>query len=107
MLSYQPDTVEKDLAVARDQLTGAFRDSYTSLTRECRRPRSEKQAGVCGGHRPRRASVSATENHAEVLLIVNQTVNMGNNAPTKTASSVRVTLDKIGGRWLISGFDSV
>jgi len=51
--------------------------------------------------------VSATENHAEVLLFVNQTVNMGNNAPTKTASSVRVTLDKIGGRWLISGFDSV
>src|ERR1700730_4942359 len=34
MLSYQPDTVEKDLAVARDQLTGAFRDSYTSLTRD-------------------------------------------------------------------------
>jgi Mce-associated membrane protein len=42
-----------------------------------------------------------------VLLFVNQTVNMGSNAPTNTDSSVRVTLDKIGGRWLISGFDPV
>jgi hypothetical protein len=49
------------------------------------------------------AAASVSENHAVVLLFVNQTVNMGNIAPTHTASSVRVPLDKIGGRWLISG----
>jgi Mce-associated membrane protein len=32
---------------------------------------------------------------------------MGNAAPTNTASSVRVTLDKIDGRWLISQFDPI
>jgi Mce-associated membrane protein len=53
------------------------------------------------------AAASVSENHAVVLLFVNQTVNMGNIAPTHTASSVRVPLDKIGGRWLISGFDPV
>jgi hypothetical protein len=31
----------------------------------------------------------------------------GNDPPTDTASSVRVTLDKIGGRWLISAFEPV
>jgi Mce-associated membrane protein len=52
---------------------------------------------------PAAPSVSVTANHAVVLLFVNQTVIMGNDIPT----SVRVTLDKIGGRWLISGFDPV
>jgi Mce-associated membrane protein len=56
---------------------------------------------------PAAPSVSVTANHAVVLLFVNQTVIMGNDIPTNTASSVRVTLDKIGGRWLISGFDPV
>jgi Mce-associated membrane protein len=30
---------------------------------------------------------------------------IGDSAPTSTASSVRVTLDKVEGRWLISQFD--
>ena len=56
---------------------------------------------------PAATSTSATENHAVVLLFVNQTVVVGKEAPTNTASSVRVTLDKIDGRWLISQFDPV
>jgi len=56
---------------------------------------------------PAAASVSATPNHAVALLFVDQTVVVGPDQPTDTASSVRVTLDKIGGRWLISGFDPV
>jgi Mce-associated membrane protein len=51
--------------------------------------------------------VSAKPDHAVVLLFVNQTVVMGTDAPTNTASSVRVTLDKVGDRWLVSGFDPV
>jgi Mce-associated membrane protein len=51
--------------------------------------------------------MSASADHAEVLVFVNQTITVGNDPPTDTVSSVRVTLDKIGGRWLISGFDPV
>jgi len=32
---------------------------------------------------------------------------VGADAPTNTTSSVRVTLDKVGGRWLISAFDPI
>jgi Mce-associated membrane protein len=53
------------------------------------------------------ASASAEPNHAVVLVFVNQTVAVGQDAPTDTASSVRVTLDKVGDRWLISKFDPV
>jgi Mce-associated membrane protein len=56
---------------------------------------------------PAAASVSATESHAEVLVFVDQTTTIGNDSPTQTTSSVRVTLDKVGGRWLISQFDPV
>jgi Mce-associated membrane protein len=51
--------------------------------------------------------VSADPNHEVVLVFVNQTTILGNSAPAYTASSVRVMLDKIDGRWLISGFDPV
>jgi Mce-associated membrane protein len=56
---------------------------------------------------PAAASTSATPTHAVVLLMVNQTVIVGQDAPTNTASSVRVTLDKVDGRWLISHFEPV
>ncbi len=53
------------------------------------------------------ASVSAEPNHEVVLLFVNQTTTEGTGAPAVTTSSLRVTLDKIDGRWLISRFDPV
>jgi len=56
---------------------------------------------------PAAASVSAESNHAVVLVFVNQTVVVGGDPPTDTASSVRVTLDKVGDKWLISAFDPV
>ena len=56
---------------------------------------------------PAAASVSADPGKAVVLLFVNQTVTVGNEVPTDTASSVRITLDKSGDRWLISKFEPV
>ncbi|BEH77096.1 MCE associated membrane protein [Mycobacterium pseudoshottsii JCM 15466] len=38
---------------------------------------------------------------------MNQTIIVSQDPPTSTASSVRVTLDKVDGRWLISRFDPV
>jgi Mce-associated membrane protein len=51
--------------------------------------------------------VSASPDHAVVLALVNQTVVVGADAPTSTASSVRVTMEKSGDRWLISKFDPI
>ncbi|MEE9243690.1 MAG: hypothetical protein V3U55_06605, partial [Mycobacterium sp.] len=56
---------------------------------------------------PAAASVSATPTEAVALVFVNQTVSVGQDPPTDTASSVRVTLQKVGDRWLISKFDPV
>ncbi len=107
MLSYQPDSVEKDLGTARDRMTGTFKDSYTQLTHDVVIPGAKQRHIAAVATVPAAASVSATADHAVALVFVNQTVVVGSDAPSATASSVRVTLDKVGGRWLISGFDPV
>jgi Mce-associated membrane protein len=107
MLSYQPDTVEKDLGAARNRLTGTFKESYTQLTNDVVIPGAKQRHISAVATVPAVASVSASGGHAIALVFVNQTVVVGRDAPSATASSVRVTLDRVGDRWLISGFDPV
>ena len=107
LLSYQPDTVDKELKAARDRLTGSFKDSYTQLIQDVVIPGAKKQRISAVATVPAAASVSATPKHAVALLYVDQTVAVGDDAPTGTSSIVRVTMDKTDGRWLISAFDPI
>jgi Mce-associated membrane protein len=107
LLSYQPDSVEKDLSAARDRLTGKFKDSYTQLVHDVVIPGAKKDRITAVATVPAAASVSATAQHAVVLAFIDQTVTIGTDAPTETSSTVRVALDKSGDRWLISSFDPV
>ena len=104
VLSYTPDEVEQQRDEVRRLLTGAFRDSYTSLMNDDVIPVAKQQqisgtATVLGA-----GSVSADLARAVVLVFVKQSVRVGQAAPRSTTSSVEVTLDKIGGSWLISDF---
>ncbi len=107
LLSYKPDSVEKDLGGARDRLTGSFLDAYTQLINTVVIPGAKEKQISAVASVPAAASVSAKPDHAVVLLFVNQTVVVGTDPPTNTASSVRVTLNKVDDRWLISGFDPI
>lgn len=107
LLSYQADSADKDLNAARDRLTGDFKDAYTSLIREVVIPGAKEKHVSSAAKVTAAASVSATANHAVVLLFVNQTVTIGDGAPTDTQPVIRATLDKANGRWLISHFDPV
>lgn len=107
MLSYRTESVEKDLSAARDRLTGSFRDAYTNLINDVVIPGSKERKISAVARVPAAASMSATDNHAVVLVFVNQTVLFGSDPPSDSVSSVRVTLDSVGGRWLISQFEPV
>jgi Mce-associated membrane protein len=107
LLSYKHDTVDDDVAAARERLTGNFKDAYNSLTHDVVIPGAKQKQISVTATVPAAASVCASENHVVVLVFVDQTVTIGNDAPTNTASSVRVTLDNIDGRWLISQFDPI
>ncbi|OBH56775.1 hypothetical protein A5686_03535 [Mycobacterium sp. E2479] len=105
LLTYHADTVENDLAAARERLTGEFKDAYGELTRQVVVPGAKEKHISSVAKAIAAASVSATENHAVALVYVDQTVTIGAGAPTDTQPVVRVTLDKVNGRWLVSRFE--
>jgi Mce-associated membrane protein len=107
MLSYQPESVEKDLDAAQGRLTGSFKTSYAQLIHDVVIPGAKQRHISAVASIPAAAPVTANPKHAVVLLFVDQTVIIGTDAPTDTASTVRVSLDKVGDRWLISSFDPI
>ena len=108
LLSYKADSADKDLNnAARDRLTGDFKDAYINLIRQVVIPGAKEKHISAVAKINAAASVSASANHAVVLLYVDQTVTIGDGAPTDTQPVVRVALDKVNGRWLVSHFDPV
>jgi Mce-associated membrane protein len=107
ILSYKPETVDQQLKAAADRLAGGFRQQYQQLVNDVVAPGAKQQHISAVATVPAAASVSATGKHAVVLVFVDQTTTIGNDAPTQSTSSVRVSLDKVDGRWLVSQFDPV
>jgi len=107
LLSYRADSVDKDLGAASERLTGNFKDAYGALIREVVIPGAKEKHISAVAKVNAAAPVSATANHAVVLLFLNQSVTVGDGVPTDTSPVVRVTLDKVNGRWLVSHFDPV
>ena len=104
MLSYRPDTVERQLGAAENLLTGTFRDSYASLTNQVVIPGAKQKQITAVATVPAASSISADAENAVALVFVNQTVTIGKDAPSDTASTVKVTMVRAGNRWLVSDF---
>ena len=107
ILSYEPDTADKDLGAARDRLTGAFRDTFTTFSHDVVIPSAKDKRISAIAMVPAAAPMSVDGKHAVVMVFVNQAITVGNDPPGSTVSSVRVTLDDVNGRWLISGFEPI
>ncbi|MDO3402966.1 hypothetical protein QWI29_23245 [Mycolicibacterium neoaurum] len=107
LLTYQPDSVESELPAAADRLTGAFRDEYLRLVNDVVIPGSKEKGISATVTVPAAASISASENTAQVIVFVNQTTTLGGGEPSNSVSSVKLTLDKENDRWLVSQFEPV
>lgn len=107
MLSYKTDSVEQDLHAAQSRLTGSFKDSYTQLTNDVVIPGAKAKQISAVARISAAGTVSVTPEHAVVLLFVNQTVVIGKDAPSDTASVVRVSMDRVSDHWLVSAFEPV
>ena len=108
IMSYQPATAQQSLAAAAaDRLTGKFLDDYTQLIKTVVVPEAVGKRITATAQVPAAAVVTADARHAVVLAYVDQTTAVGSAAPARANSAVRVTMDNIDGRWLISGFDPI
>lgn len=108
MLSYSPDTLDQDFATAKSNLTGDFLSYYTQFTEQIVTP-AAKEKNVKTSAAVVRAAVSEMHpDSAEVLVFVNQvTTSKENPDGAFAASSVKVGMEKVDGRWLIAQFDPV
>ena len=108
VLTYSPETVEKDLSDAKSRLTGDFLKQYNDFTTQTVVP-AAKNAGVKTEATVTRAAVSQMKpGSAQVLVFVNQvTTSRARPTPALATSSVIVTLVDQGGHWLISDFKPV
>jgi Mce-associated membrane protein len=105
-LSYSSDSMARDFATAKSHLTGAFLAYYDKFTKDIVTPMVQQK------HITQTASVvraAVSELHpdtAVVLVFLNETTtSKDKREPLTTPSSVRITLTKVNGSWLISKLD--
>ncbi|MBI3692703.1 MAG: hypothetical protein HY239_19100 [Mycolicibacterium aromaticivorans] len=108
LLSYSPDSLDKDLANAKSHLTGEFLKYYSQFTDQIVAP-AAKQKGVKTEATVARAALSEMHpSDATVLVFVNQvTTSKDRPDPALATSSVMVKLTKTDGHWLISEFNPI
>lgn len=107
LLSYSPDTLSTDFANAKRHLTDDFQDYYKRFTEQIVAPTAQR--GLTTKTRVIRAAVSELHpTSAVVLVFINQqTASPDKPKPATTGSSVRVSLRKVNGSWLIANFDAL
>ena len=108
LLSYAPKTLDADLAKGRTHLTGQFLTYYREFTDKVVKPAAQDSQITTRAVVSRAAVEKMSPDEATVLVFVNKSTTSKDKPEAElTSSSVRVGLQRAGGRWLISAFDPV
>ncbi len=108
LLSYSPESLDKDFANAKSNLTGDFLSYYTQFTEQIVTPAAKEKQVKTVAVVVRAAVAEIHRDSAVVLVFINQTTTSKENPDGAfAASSVKVGMKKVDGRWLISAFDPV
>jgi Mce-associated membrane protein len=108
LLSYSPETLDRDFANAKSRLTDDYLPYYQRFADQIVGP-SAQRAQVTTTATVVKAAVSELHpNSAVVLVFVKEkTASKEKPEPVVTSSSLRVTLTKVNRSWLIDKFDAV
>jgi Mce-associated membrane protein len=108
LLTYSPESLDKDFAAAKSHLTGDFLSYYTQFTEQIVTPAAKQKAVKTSAAVVRAAVSEIHPDSAVVLVFINQnTTSKENPDGSFAASAVKVGLKKLNGTWLISAFDPV
>jgi Mce-associated membrane protein len=105
VLSYSPDTLDRDIANAKSHLTGNFLAYYKRFTQAIMADAAQQKQVKTTADVVEAAVSELRPNSAVVLVFVNKTTSSNQQSPSMTPATVRVTLTKVNGSWLISEFD--
>jgi Mce-associated membrane protein len=108
LLSYSPDSLDKDFANAKSHLSGDFLSYYNQFTEQIVAP-AAKQKSLKTNARVLGAAVQELHpDSAVVLVLVDQsTTSKDNPDPSMASSSVLVSMTRVNGNWLIAKFEPV
>jgi Mce-associated membrane protein len=106
LLSYSPETLDHDVAAGKSHLTGELLRYFTGFSQYFVAP-SVRQQGIKASASVLHAAVADMHpSSAVVLLFVHQTTSSRDKPdPILSTNSVRVTLTKINGSWMIAKFE--
>jgi Mce-associated membrane protein len=106
LLSYKPDSLDRDFAAARSRLTGDFLNYYNDFTKQVVTPAAKTKGVATAAQVVGAAPSELHPDSAVVLVFVNQvTTSKERPEPAMASSSVKVSLVKTNGQWLINKFD--
>jgi Mce-associated membrane protein len=108
LLSYSPDSLDKDFANAKSHLSGDFLSYYNQFTEQIVAP-AAKQKSLKTNARVLGAAVQELHpDSAVVLVLVDQsTTSKDNPGPSMASSSVLVSMARVNGSWLITKFEPI
>lgn len=104
MLSYDYQTVDRELPAAAARLTGAFKTDWDALVTKVVIPDAKAQRTATSATVADSAVESADPDQVVLLMFVNQTTrSQARPTPLISGSRVRVTMRRSGDRWLCAG----
>lgn len=108
VLSYDYRQLDRDFKTASGYLTGTFATEYAKTTSTVVRPTATQTNAVVVAEVRAGSVVSATPDRVVTLLFVNQTTTSNRlEQPRTDFNRVRLTMDHVNDRWLISDIDAL
>lgn len=108
LLSYKPDTLDQDLAAAKSHLSGDFLNYYSDFTKQVVTPAAKSKGVTTTAQVVGAAASELHPDSATVLVFVNQVTSSKERPdPAMASSTIKVSLTKVNGQWLITKFDPV
>jgi Mce-associated membrane protein len=108
LLSYSPESLDKDFATAKSHLSGDFLSYYTQFTDQIVAPAAKEKSLKTTAHVMGAGVQELHPDSAVVLVYVDQsTTSKDKPDPTLSASTVLVSMSRINGSWLITKFDPI
>ena len=108
LLSYSPETLDKDFAAAKSHLAGDFLSYYNQFTEQIVAPAAKQKSLKTTAHVMGAAVSELHPDSAVVLVFVDQsTTSKDRPDPSESASSVLVSMTRVNGNWLITKFDPI
>ncbi len=102
LTSVDTNSIDKNFTEVLDGSTGEFKDMYTKSSAQLRQTLIDNKAAAHGSVIDA-AVQSASEDKVDVVLFVDQSVSNGTApAPQLDRSRVKMTMEKVDGRWLAS-----